>query len=95
MATLIMQLFFPGTVLSSYQFQKEAWEAAGFRRTHESRHDYRPTLKAWYQNLVANRDKAVELVGVETYNKYLVFFPIAWKVFDQEQTRVYRFVLEK
>jgi cyclopropane-fatty-acyl-phospholipid synthase len=95
MAMLIAQIFFPGSVLSSYQFQKEAWEEAGFRLTHESTHDYRATLKAWYDNLVANRERAIELVGVETYNRYLVFFPISWRVFNEGQARVYRLVLEK
>ncbi len=95
MLSTIMQIFFPGTLLSSYQFQKEAWRGAGFCLTHESTHDYRTTLKAWYDNLVANRDKAIELVGVNTYNKYLVFFPVAWRVFNEGQVKVYRFVLEK
>jgi cyclopropane-fatty-acyl-phospholipid synthase len=92
-AMLVVQIFFPGSVLSSYRFQKEAWQDAGFRLTHESTHDYRATLKAWYDNLVANRDKAIELVGVETYNKYLLFFPISWRVFNEGQTKVYRLVL--
>jgi cyclopropane-fatty-acyl-phospholipid synthase len=95
MAMLIEQIFFPGSVLSPYQLQKEAWQKAGFRLTHESTHDYRATLRAWYNNLVANRDKAVELVGVKTYNKYLVFFPISWRVFNEGQATVYRLVLEK
>ena len=95
MAMLIGQIFFPGSLLSPYQFQKEAWQGAGFRLTHESTHDYRATLKAWYDNLVANRDKAIELVGVNTYNKYLVFFPLSWRVFNEGQAKVYRLVLEK
>ncbi len=94
-AMLVVQIFFPGSVLSSYQFQKQAFQDAGFRLTHESTHDYRPTLKAWYENLVANQAKAIGIVGVETYNRYLVFFPIAWRVFDEGQTKLYRFVLEK
>jgi cyclopropane-fatty-acyl-phospholipid synthase len=89
------QIFFPGSVLSSYQDQVNACQSAGFRLTHESVHDYRPTLKAWYNNLVANRDKAIELVGVTTYNKYLIFFPVSWKVFDIGQAQVHRLVLEK
>lgn len=95
MEMLIAQIFFPGSVLSSYQFQKEAWQGAGFRLTHESTHDYRATLKAWHDNLVANRDKAIEMIGVKTYNKYLVFFSISWRVFNEGQAKVYRLVLEK
>jgi cyclopropane-fatty-acyl-phospholipid synthase len=94
-AMLVAQIFFPGSVLSSYQFQIQAFDDAGFKVTHESTHDYRPTLKTWYDNLSANRDKAIDLVGVETYNRYMVFFPISWRVFDEGQAKVYRFVLEK
>jgi cyclopropane-fatty-acyl-phospholipid synthase len=89
------QIFFPGSLLSSYPDQVNAWQSAGFRLTHKSTHDYRPTLKSWYNNLVANRDKAIELVGINTYNKYLTFFPLSWKVFDMGQMQVVRLVLEK
>jgi cyclopropane-fatty-acyl-phospholipid synthase len=94
-AMLVAQIFFPGSVLSSYQFQRQAWQNAGFHATHESTHDYRPTLKAWYDRLSANQAEAIDLVGTEIYNRYMVFFPIAWRVFDEGQTKVYRFVLEK
>lgn len=95
MAMLVEQIFFPGSVLSSYRFQKAAWQGAGFRLTHESTQDYRATLKAWYDNLVANKDKAIKLVGVKTYNRYLVFFPLSWRVFDEREATLYRLVLEK
>jgi cyclopropane-fatty-acyl-phospholipid synthase len=89
------QIYFPGSVLASYQHQVEACREAGFRITHESKHDYRPTLRAWYDNLVNNKDRAVELVGAGIYNKYLVFFPLTWKMFDEGQASVCRLVLEK
>lgn len=95
MAMVLSQIFFPGSALSSYQDQVNAWQSAGFRLTHESAHDYRPTLKAWYKNLVANRDKAIELVGINNYNKYLTFFPVSWKIFDVGLAQVHRLVLEK
>lgn len=95
MIMLVAQIFFPGSVLSPYEDQANAWRDAGFHLTYESVHDYRPTLRAWYDNLVANRDKAIELVGVETYNKFLTFFPVSWKVFDLGQAQVHRFVLQK
>ena len=95
MAMVLGQIFFPGSAVSSYQDQVNAWQSAGFRLTHESVHDYRPTLKAWYKNLVANRDKAIELVGINNYNKYLTFFPVSWKIFDVGLAQVHRLVLEK
>lgn len=92
---VMAQIFFPGSLLSPYRDQKAAWQRAGFRLTHESIHDYRVTLRAWHDNLVANKEKAIELVGVRTYNKYLVFFSVSWRVFNEGQAQVYRWVLEK
>ena len=45
--------------------------------------------------LVKNRDKALELVGLETYNRYLVFFPSAWAMFDRGQCTLHRLVMVK
>ncbi|HVF56780.1 MAG TPA: class I SAM-dependent methyltransferase [Pyrinomonadaceae bacterium] len=89
------QIFFPGSVLAPYSYQIESCRRAGFRVTHESEHDYRKTLRAWYDNLVAGKERAIELTGVANYNKYLVFFPVAWKMFDEGQAGVHRLVLEK
>lgn len=94
-AMLLGQIFFPGSVLAPYSFHIRSCREAGFVVSHESRHDYRPTLRAWYDNLVANKGKAIDTVGVEIYNRYLVFFPAAWKMFDEGQAEVHRLVLEK
>jgi cyclopropane-fatty-acyl-phospholipid synthase len=92
---LVGQIYFPGSVLASYPYQIDACLNAGFRVVHESQHDYRPTLRAWHGNLVNNKDKAIALVGTAMYNKYLVFFPLAWKMFNEGEARVHRLVLEK
>lgn len=92
---VMAQIFFPGSVLTPYADQASAWQRAGFRLAHESIHDYRPTLKAWYDNLVANKEQAIELVGVNTFNKYMVFFPASWRVFNEGQAQVHRLILEK
>ena len=94
-AALVAQIFFPGSFQPAYPTQLRAFEDAGFRITHQSIHDYRPTLRAWFDNLVQNRDKAIELVGVQTYNKYLVFFPASWRFFHESESMLVRFVLEK
>jgi cyclopropane-fatty-acyl-phospholipid synthase len=94
-AALVSQLFFPGSVNSSYRFHRQSFEAAGFRITHLSLHDYRPTLRAWFDRLVAHRDRAIELVGVGTYNRYLVFFAASWRYFDDCTGAVHRYVLQK
>jgi cyclopropane-fatty-acyl-phospholipid synthase len=94
-AAVISQIFFPGSINSSVRYHLRACETAGFRVTHTSVHDYRPTLRAWFENLAANRQRAIELVGVRTYNRYLVFFPTSWRYFDQMIGFVVRLVLEK
>ncbi|HEX4128665.1 MAG TPA: class I SAM-dependent methyltransferase [Pirellulales bacterium] len=94
-SAVISQIFFPGAVNSSLRFHRQAFEAAGFRITHLSVHDYRDTLRAWFDRLAANRQRAIELVGVATYNRWLVFFPAAWKYFDDVTGQLFRFVLEK
>jgi cyclopropane-fatty-acyl-phospholipid synthase len=91
----VAQIFFPGSFQPAYPTQVRAFEAAGFRITHQSIHDYRPTLRAWFDNLARNRDAAIGLVGVETYNKYLVFFAASWRFFNESESILVRFVLEK
>ncbi len=94
-ATVVGQIFFPGSFIPAYPTQRRAFEEAGFHISRQSIHDYRPTLRAWFDNLAANRDQAIELVGVQTYNKYIVFFPASWRYFDEGEAILVRFVLEK
>lgn len=89
------QLFFPGALGSSFRFHSRAFEDAGFRTTYITVSDYRPTLRAWFDNLVANRERAIDLVGVRTYNRYLVFFPASWRYFQDAFGIEFRWVLEK
>jgi cyclopropane-fatty-acyl-phospholipid synthase len=89
------QIIFPGSTLSPHSHHLEAAREAGFNVVHDSTHDYRPTLKAWFDRLVQNRERALELVGVEVYNRYLVFFPSAWAMFEQGQCTLHRLVLVK
>jgi cyclopropane-fatty-acyl-phospholipid synthase len=71
------------------------WEDAGFRIMHRSIHDYRPTLRAWFDNLVARKDEALKLVDLRTYNRYITFFPASWRLFNDNLAIVTRWVLEK
>ena len=89
------QIYFPGSLGSSYRFHARAWEEAGFRILHRSIHDYRPTVRAWFDNLVARKEEALKLVGVRTYNRYLTFFPVSWRYFNDNLGMVTRWVLEK
>jgi cyclopropane-fatty-acyl-phospholipid synthase len=89
------QTFFPGSALSSYQHQIRSCEAAGFRVIEQSIHDYRPTLRAWFENLVAHRDRALALVGVRRYNEFLIFFAGAWRCFQDGEAFVLRVALQR
>lgn len=92
---VIAQLFFPGSYVAAHATQVKAFERNGFRIVQRTIHDYRPTLRAWFDNLVANKEKAIELVGIRTYNKYLVFFASSFCFFDKGAATLIRYVLEK
>ncbi len=95
-AGLVAQIFFPGSVTATYPVQLRTAQEVGFRVMHQSLHDtYKETLRHWFERLVANRDRAIELVGIETYNKYLLFFPCSWKFFDDVGGILLRIVLQK
>lgn len=61
---------FPGSELTSFKKHLDIFEQANLKVIHHSIHDYRPTLEAWFNRLVANQTAAIELVGVQNYNKY-------------------------
>jgi len=95
-ASMVMvQLFFPGSLLVMHNAHQEAAQKAGFRIIHDSVHDYRPTLRAWYDRLVTHQAEALQLVDLVTYNRYMTFFPISWLFFQQDEARVHRIVLQK
>ena len=86
---------FPGAELATWQQHVKTFEAAGLRVAHHSVHDYRPTLRAWYDRLVENRDEAIRLVGIRTYNRYLCYLAEAWRIFDDRDLLLMRFVLTR
>ena len=91
----VVQIFFPGTIATPYIHFLHDCERAGFRVTHQSIVDYRPTLRHWFDRLVANRERAIELAGVRAYNRYLCFFPCAWRFFDDGIGMTIRISMEK
>lgn len=94
-SAVLIQLFFPGSNLSTHQKHLEFAQAAGFSITHDSTHDYKPTIKAWYDRLVSNPEKAIDIVGLEIYNRYATFFPFAWLFFQQQEAALHRIVMKK
>jgi len=94
-SAVLMQIFFPGSNLSMHQKHLEFAQDAGFSITHDSIHDYKPTIKAWYERLVSNQEKALDIVGLEVYNRYATFFPFAWLFFQQHEAALHRVVMRK
>ena len=88
-------IYFPGHVLSSHRFYMHDFERAGFNILGRTIHDYRQTLRAWFDRLVENKERAIELVGVETYNRYITFFPASWRYFQDGTGLLIRWKLEK
>jgi cyclopropane-fatty-acyl-phospholipid synthase len=89
------QIFFPGSILSLHSDHLAHAKEAGFTLTHSSEHDYRPTLRTWFDRLVENRCKAHALVGTQVVNKYLTFFASSWSFFNLKKATVRRLVLMK
>jgi cyclopropane-fatty-acyl-phospholipid synthase len=92
---VLMQLFFPGSLIVLHHNHLEAATRVGFNITHDSIHNYQPTLRAWYERLVANKLQALELVGLEVYNRYMTFFPVCWLFFQQHEADIHRIVMSK
>ncbi|QDS99978.1 class I SAM-dependent methyltransferase [Adhaeretor mobilis] len=89
------QIYFPGSMGAPFRHHRESFEQAGFRVAHCSVHDYRPTLRAWFDRLVENREAALKIVDVKTYNRYVTFFAASWRYFEDASGILTRWVLEK
>ena len=86
---------FPGVELASLKHHMDIFEQAGLQVRHHSLHDYRPTIKAWFDRLVANREEAIRLVGVQNYNKYQCYLAEAWRLFNNNDLVLTRFLLQR
>ncbi|MFC1925008.1 class I SAM-dependent methyltransferase [Chloroflexota bacterium] len=86
---------FPGSELASLKKHLDSFEQANLKVTHHSIHDYRPTLKTWFDRLVANKESAIELAGVRNYNKYQCYLAEAWRLFNDRDLILNRIVLER
>ena len=84
-----------GAELTSVKKHLNIFEQARFRITHHSVHDFRPTIRAFFDRLVANKEAAVRLVGVRNYNKFQFYFAASWRAFDQHDITLVRLVLER
>ncbi|MEO1126084.1 MAG: class I SAM-dependent methyltransferase [Cyanobacteria bacterium J06635_15] len=86
---------FPGAELTSLRHHLKVFDQAGFNIVHQSIHNYRPTLWAWYERLTQHREAAIRLVGIEIYNRYLCYLADAWRLFDDRDLILTRFVLQR
>ena len=89
------QLFFPGSELTPYRTHFRIFQRAGFLIERQTVSDYRPTLRAWFENLVANKEEAIRIAGVRNYNRHLLMFAVSWRFFDQADSTLFRFLLRK
>ncbi len=87
-------LIFPGSELTSLKQHLDTFTRANLQVTHHSIHDYKPTLKAWFDRLVANQEAAIQLVGIRNYNKYQCYLAEAWRLFNDHDLMLMRFVLK-
>lgn len=86
---------FPGGELTSLWKHLDNFEEANFKLAHLSLHDFRPTMRAWFDRLVANKEAAIQYVGVHNYTRYQCFFAGAWRLFNDHDLLVTRLVLER
>ena len=56
---------------------------------------YERTLAHWQGRLEASRERAMELVGRDTYRRYLRYLRVSRAMFDRRVSTLYRFVLER
>jgi len=72
---LILKYIFPGSELSPIGHSVNVMEAYGFE-IHDVeawREHYARTTKLWCERLQANRERAVQMVGVERYNLWIAY----------------------
>ena len=86
---------FPGAELTSLRHHLKVFDQAGLNIVHQSIHNYRPTLKAWYDRLVEHQEEAIRLIGIPNYNRYLCYLADAWRLFDDRDLILTRFVLQR
>lgn len=56
---------------------------------------YEQTLRLWQRRLELNKDQACQLVGRETYRRYLRYLRVSRAMFERRVCTLYRLVLER
>ena len=93
----ILTEIFPGGRLPQIPLVDEYSSRAGFKveRYHRIGSNYVPTLNAWAAALEANKEKAIELQGQDTYDIYMHYLTGCSDLFRDHYTDVCQFTLVK
>lgn len=72
---LLLKYIFPGSELADVGTMTQAMERCGLevRDVEAWREHYGLTSRFWCKNLTANREKAIELIGLEKYNMWVLY----------------------
>ncbi len=93
----ILKYIFPGSELTPVGMTTDFMENSGFE-VHDVeswREHYAHTTRFWCQNLYANREKAIELVGPERYNLWAAYLAGASGGFTAGSIKLYQVVATK
>lgn len=94
-AKFISQEIFPGGRLYDPDDILVAAESAGLEvaRTHSLGPDYARTLDIWAENLVANKEQAIELKSVDVYDRFMKYLTGCADHFRTGHVDLYQFTL--
>ena len=94
---LILKYIFPGSELDHIGHSLEVMEAQGFE-IHDVecwREHYARTCKLWHRRLVANKERAIELVGPERYRLWIAYLAGVAFPFEDGSLRIYQTLASK
>ena len=94
---VLLKYIFPGSELDDIGHTIQVMEGCGFEvyDVENLRAHYGRTCRLWYERLLAQRDAAVEQVGVERYRMWLVYIAAVARTFDLGAMRIYQTVATK
>jgi cyclopropane-fatty-acyl-phospholipid synthase len=90
--SLMLKYVFPGSELDHIGHSLEVMEGQGFE-IHDVegwREHYARTCRLWHQRLVANRDKAIAMVGPERYRIWIAYLAGVSFAFADGSLRIYQ-----
>lgn len=94
---LILKYIFPGAELAPIGHTINAMEAHGLE-VHDIealRQHYALTTESWYKRLFANKEKAINLVGLERYNLWIAYLLGVSFAFSKNSLLIYQTIVSK